>query len=252
MSKFSLERCRFMNDALKRVPPLRCLPRRPARRAASPWPSTRPPSQIHQQRRVETSIIAAVLPPARSGRMSLFRSFVASTSALPSTAAAVSCSTSLRGLATAAPEASTSSSALVHPKGPTDVKHRWNRLVPKAIKARLPPAFINQNLDPKPVFPPKAPLETPAKFVGVIGRGIVKKLKGKVDLEMMAWEDLMNWRSKQWSEKGGLEPKDRRHVLTSELALSCASEPDRCLHLQVPDVAHQDVQEGQGPALAGD
>lgn len=148
---------------------------------------------------------------AAAVRMSLLRSLVASTSALPASATAACSTSSVRCLATTTPEASSSTSSS-RPSGPS-MGARWAFAVPKAVKARLPPVVVPRGPDqPKPVCPPKAPLETPAKFIAVIGRGIEKKLKGKIDLETMAWEDLMNWRGKQWYEKGGLETKDRRHV----------------------------------------
>jgi hypothetical protein len=204
--------------------------RRPRRR---PSPARLPSPSIPLQASTDAPAALGTLARARSrtialasrqlivaARMSLLRTLVASTSALPSAVAAAACSTSsVRRLAMAATETSSSSSSTSSVK----MHIRWAHAVPRAAKARLPPVVVPRGPDqPKPVHPPRAPLETPAKFIAAIGRGLEKKLKGKVDLETMAWEDLMNWRGKDWSQKGGLESKDRQCVSSSSSAtLSC-------------------------------
>jgi hypothetical protein len=137
--------------------------------------------------------------------MSFFRSLVASTSSSSSSASARSV-VSLRTLATA-PPASESVIAAFQLRPPLA---KWELGVPQFVQAQLPPSILNAVDQPRFVHPPKAPLDTPAKFIGALGRGLKRKLDGKVNLETMPWKHLMQWTHEQWMEKGGLEHKDAK------------------------------------------
>lgn len=137
--------------------------------------------------------------------MSLLRSLVASTSSLP--AAASFSPLAVRSLSTEAPTPRAASRP-----SPTSTRRKWSAAVNRAINARLPPRVVPHANQPTPVHPPRLPLETPAKFVEAVGRDLTKKIQGKVDLEKMAWADLMNWRGGDWANKAGLEIRDRRCV----------------------------------------
>lgn len=139
--------------------------------------------------------------------MSVLRSLVASTSSSPSSSSPAARSlVFLRRLATA-PPAPDSVIAAFQSRSPLA---KWELGVPQLVQAQLPPSILNAVDQPRFVHPPKAPLDTPAKFIGALGRGLTKKLDGKVSLETMPWKHLMQWSHEQWMEKGGLEHKDAK------------------------------------------